>query len=298
MTGEYGVLSGAEALAVPTRLGQKMIVKDSKGSNLIWESLDHQGETWFSATISLYDFKALKTSDEIIADKLKGFLKNACRLNSEFLSKWNGFKVETQLEFDRNWGLGSSSSLLYMIAEWADVNGIMLALKATNGSGYDVACAGADGPIVYISNDEQISYTGVDFYPSFADQLYFIHLGNKVRSEDQVKYYIRTCKNKDAFAKAQTELTHQFIECKSLSKFDELIEAHENLVSESLKLTKVKDEHFKDYWGSIKSLGAWGGDLVMATSSKSEQETKSYFEAKGYSCMPYQELVLEEELVS
>ncbi len=293
------MLSGAEALAIPTRLGQKMIVKDTKGSNLIWESLDHNGETWFSATISLYDFKALKTSDLIIAENLQGILKNACRLNSEFLSKWNGFKVETQLEFDRAWGLGSSSTLMYNIAEWAGINGIMLALKATNGSGYDVACSGADGPIIYISNDERISYTPVDFYPNFADKLYFVHLGEKVKSEDQVKYYFRTCKKKDAFAEAQSKITQKVISNTSLSGFESLMEEHEDLVSEHLKLPKIKDERFSDYWGIVKSLGAWGGDMILVSSDRSEEETKTYFKAHDCSTViPYESLVLEEALVS
>ncbi len=276
-----------------------MMVKDTKGSNLIWESLDHNGETWFSATISLYDFKALKTSDEIIASKLYKILKNACRLNSEFLSKWNGFKVETQLEFDRSWGLGSSSTLIYALSQWADINPIMLTLNATNGSGYDAACAGADGPILYISNDETISYSPVDFDPSFKDRLYFIHLGNKQSSEEQVKHYIRHCKDKKGLVKAQTEITHNMLKATSLKSFENLINEHEDLVSQLVKLDKVKDLHFSDFWGSVKSLGSWGGDFVLATSDRSEEETKAYFSSKGYDTfIPYEELVFSEVLVS
>ena len=284
---------------MPTRLGQKMMVKDTKGSNLIWESLDQNGETWFSATISLYDFKALKTSDEIIASKLYKILKNACRLNSEFLSKWNGFKVETQLEFDRDWGLGSSSTLIYALSEWAGINPIMLTLKATNGSGYDAACAGADGPILYISNDETISYSPVDFDPSFKNRLFFVHLGNKQNSEDQVKHYIRQCKDKKGLAKAQTELTQSMLKATSLKSFEGLLNEHEDLVSSLVKLDKVKDLHFSDFWGSVKSLGSWGGDFVLATSDRTEDETKAYFSSKGYETfIPYEEMVYSEVLVS
>ena len=44
----------------------------------------------------------------------------------------------------------------------------------------------------------------------------------------------------------------------------------------------VKNKIFPDFWGAIKSLGAWGGDFVLATSSKDEATTKDYFNSKGY----------------
>jgi len=32
----------------------------------------------------------------------------------------------------------------------------------------------------------------------------------------------------------------------------------------------------------MKSLGAWGGDFVLATSQASEEETRKYFGQKGF----------------
>ena len=103
-----------------------MTVKNSRGSDLIWECEDKDGNSWFNSHISLYDFSAINTTDQDISDNLKKILKNAVRLNSEFLSKWNGFKVITKLEFPRDWGLGSSSSLYSLIGDWADINSLML----------------------------------------------------------------------------------------------------------------------------------------------------------------------------
>jgi len=48
-----------------------------------------------------------------------------------------------------------------------------------------------------------------------------------------------------------------------------------------LKLV-YKSQHFSDYWGSVKSLGAWGGDVVLATSEASDAETRNYFTQKGF----------------
>ena len=177
LTGEYAVLDGALALALPTKKGQKMTVKAHRGTDLVWQSYDHEGKVWFESEISIYDFSAVKTTDQAVSDKLKKYLKNAVRLNCEFLDKWNAYKIETFLEFPRDWGLGSSSTLIHLIAEWAEIMPLELYLKCENGSGYDVACAGAKGPIEFINSPEEVSYTPVDFKHSFAELLIFVHLG-------------------------------------------------------------------------------------------------------------------------
>ena len=66
--------------------------------------------------------------------------------------------MEMDLKLKHNWnflwigGLGSSSTLIYCVAEWAEVNPLMLYFKIDDGSGYDVACAFADGPITYLNS--------------------------------------------------------------------------------------------------------------------------------------------------
>ena len=67
-----------------------------------------------------------------------------------------------------------------------------------------------------------------------------------------------------------------------IKDFRILIEEHESIISRELQLAKVKNERFKDFNGSIKSLGAWGGDFCMVVSEMSPTETKNYFLNKGY----------------
>jgi hypothetical protein len=46
---------------------------------------------------------------------------------------------------------------------------------------------------------------------------------------------------------------------------------------------------FKDYPNTIKSLGAWGGDFVLATGNNSDMD---YFKNKGYNTIiPFQEMI-------
>jgi len=56
----------------------------------------------------------------------------------------------------------------------------------------------------------------------------------------------------------------------------------------------VREARFADYWGELKSLGAWGGDFVLATSTRDPQETRDYFRARGLdTVIPYGELICQ-----
>lgn len=270
-----------------------MVVKRTTSSDLLWESLDMKGKKWFESTISLFDFSAISTTNQETSDYLQKLLKNAVRLNSEFLSQWNGFKIETQLEFPLDWGLGSSSTLTFLVAEWAEVNPLLLYFKNEDGSGYDVACAFADGPVEYINSPDEVSYTEVDFNPKFKDNLFFVHLGKKQSTAQGIKDYLKAVKNKAALVKSITKITEEIRSVSSISDFEALLLKHEDLISSHTGFSKVKDKHFSDYSGVVKSLGAWGGDFVLATSDKGEEATKEYFTSKGYTTvLKYKDIIL------
>ena len=298
LTSEYAVLDGALALAIPTKYGQTMKVKSTRKSDLYWKSYDINGDEWFSAQISIMDFSSVKTTDEKKSAYLQKLLKGAVRLNSEFLSKWNGFDVKTTLEFNKDWGLGSSSTLTYLVAQWADVNPLLLHFNVSNGSGYDVACAGSEDPITYQLDGDTINYTPIDYMPAFSDKLFFVFLNKKQSSEDAIKYYLDNAKKKKTMAKKLTKITESIISCSSLSKFITLITEHESVVAEHLGLTPIKESSFADFNGGIKSLGAWGGDFIMAATNDGADYAQSYFSKKGYdTIIPYNDMVFAEQLV-
>ncbi len=298
MTSEYGVLDGALALAIPTIYGQKMTTKQTRKSDLHWFAYDMDGNEWFKAQISLMDFSPVKTTDDEKALYLQKLLKGAVRLNSEFLSKWNGFDVKTYLEFPKDWGLGSSSTLIYLVAQWADVNPLLLHFQVSEGSGYDAASAGADLPITYQMIDDTINYTEIEFRPVFGEHLYFVSLNQKQSSPDAVKHYLKNTKGRKSLAKEQTEITQAILKCNSLNKFIDLIDRHEQLVSDHVGLERVKDKYFSDFDGGIKSLGAWGGDFVLVACKGGLTSMKTYFSNKGYdTVIPYREMIYREKVV-
>ncbi len=293
LTGEYAVLDGADSLALPTKYGQKMDVKKVAGSDLVWIAKDMHGETWFKSKISLYDFSAIDTTNEKTSALLQKLLKNAVRLNPEFLDKWNGFKVTTHLEFDRTWGLGSSSTLIHLIGQWADVQPLSLFFKCMDGSGYDVACAGVETPIVYYNDADEIGYTPVSFSPKFKDNLYFVYLNQKQSTEEGIVSYMKKAKGRKTLAKNITKITDSLVENKSFDTFCSLIEEHEALIHESTGFPMLKKSTFPNFPGSVKSLGAWGGDFCLAACKSDSSVVKEYFSNRGYNTvLPFDSMIL------
>jgi mevalonate kinase len=259
-----------------------MLIRNARGSDLIWEALDENGEVWFDAQISLYDFSAIKTSDEDIAKKLQKILKSAVRLNSEFLSTWSGFKVETQLEFPLNWGAGSSSSLISMIADWAYINPFHLHFAISDGSGYDIAAAKANAPIMYQVKDDEIHYSEFDFNANYTKNLYFVHLGIKQNTEKEIKQNgHKFAKKPDAIDRI-SEISKIISTNKSFVKFSDLIAEHEELVASAIDKKPIQEERFKNFNGKIKSLGAWGGDFILAATNEGEEYVNKYFKKNGH----------------
>jgi len=168
ISGEYLILEGAIGLAVPTVQGQDLVVEETDTGRLQWESVDENEKTWFTAEFDLEDFELLSHSgDKSVGEQLQRILRTARKMNSRFLIASEGCQVRTALEFSRNWGLGSSSTLVNNIAKWADRNPFRLLFDSFGGSGYDIACANSEKPIFYRLEGKQPKAYQVDFDPPF-----------------------------------------------------------------------------------------------------------------------------------
>lgn len=291
LSGEYFVLDGALALAVPTKQGQSLIVEEQESfAHISWESLDAEGNTWFKALFSARDLDLISTSDDAMARRLQQILEAAQRQNPSFLPY--GAIIKTELEFPREWGLGTSSTLLYTIAEWANIDAYQLLFETFGGSGYDLACAGADSAIFYRLDDKKPVFHNFPFQPIFIDNLYFVYLDKKQNSREGIAHYRKKVKDAPELVQKISALTEKMSRASNLSEFEAILKTHETIVSETLEMKRAKDLYFSDYWGEVKSLGAWGGDFVLVTSEKSQKETTTYFAEKGFEiCLPFSNLV-------
>lgn len=291
ISGEYLVLDKAIALALPSKYGQTLEVLPFNKNQIDWSSYSIENKEWFSVSFDVESLTILNSTNTKIATTLQDILSVAKHLNPSFLIGDKGFKVKTKLTFPNEWGLGTSSTLIHNIALWANINPFELLEKSFGGSGYDIACAANHKPITYQRNGVDPNIKVVDFNPPFTDDLHFVYLNIKQDSKEGIKMYRSLNIDKTSYFKQINHITQQMIQADTLQKFEELVEDHELLVRDLIGLTPVKQRLFKDYEGSIKSLGAWGGDFVLVTGKTND--VKKYFESKGFlTILSYQEMIL------
>lgn len=292
LTGEYVVLDGAKALAIPTKFGQSLCIEKHNDSTIIWKSYDEKNTIWFETVFTLEDDKIrlLNKMPNSLENSLLIILTSAKKINPSFLNKAKGYLIITKLNFPKDWGLGTSSTLINNIAQWANVNAFELSNLTFGGSGYDIAAAQHNTPILYSNKSVLPFIEGINLSWNFKDSLFFVYLNKKQNSRDAITHY-RQQKNAvlECVSKIN-EITQQLISCTTLSEFNQLVQLHEQYISEIIKQKTVKEKLFDDYQGAIKSLGAWGGDFILATGDEFDKE---YFRKKGYSTLlSFHEMIL------
>ncbi|HBB90703.1 MAG: hypothetical protein A2X22_01820 [Bacteroidetes bacterium GWF2_49_14] len=284
MTGEYVVLHGATALAIPLKKGQAMEIEFTPEDDMLinWTASDSE-EIWFEAKLTVKaGFTLLESTDQAIADRLV-FLLNAARsLNPEFLSETGTYNCDCRVMFERHWGWGTSSTLISNIAWWADVDPYELNKMVAKGSGYDIACARAESALLFRLTEEGPDVMPVEFYPWFHHHLLFVYLGRKQDTNIEIDAFLR--KNPEFIPSMEeiSEISEMLYQTRDLDEFIEGISRHEDLMGALLCRPPLKADLFPDFDGTIKSLGAWGGDFAMAVSNDSERMMREFFTEKGY----------------
>jgi mevalonate kinase len=293
ITGEYLVLDGAKAFALPTKFGQKLIVEQGTDQEIKWSSFDADGSIWLQETLSFEDVLKEKSpvQPESVKNTLIEILRQGYLLNPNFINKSQGFQIRTELSFPRNWGLGTSSTLINNIAQWLEVDAFVLLNNSFGGSGYDIACAQNDCPILYHLENGQPVVEKVKFAPDFAENLYFVYLDKKQSSKASIVSYYNNkneALNEDIIA--NNKITAAVLSAKTLAEFALALEKHEAEMSIILEMQTIKESIFPDFNGIIKSLGAWGGDFVLAISKENPAE---YFKERGFhTIVPYADMIL------
>ena len=231
----------------------------------------------------------MSKNSEGIKNTLIEILHQSYIQNPDFLNK-EGYEIETHLTFPRIWGLGTSSTLINNIGQWLQIDAFELLTKSFGGSGYDVACAQTNMPIIYQLENEIPHFKGVHFNPQFKENIHFVYLNQKQSSKSAISNYMTQRHKTGKIIPKINTITYQAIDCKDGKDFAKLMELHEIMMSDVLETKTVKEKLFPDFKGVIKSLGAWGGDFVMVLS---KDNPKAYFTEKGYpTVLAYEEMVL------
>ena len=279
LTSEYLVLDGSMSIALPSKLTQELNVEKIDSDYLHWISYDQNKNIW-------YEEKFIKKGETIsylgkknnISERLIR-LFNHIHLHKD-VQNTIGKKFTSRINFNRNWGLGTSSTLVNNLAKWANINPYDLLFSTFNGSGYDVACCDINSPILYRNKNKLIKVEEIKFNPSFKNNLFLIYLGKKQNTQDAIFYYNKIKSDKNLAINSINDLTKKIIKCDNLSTFEQLIENHENIISKIINIDPIQKSTFKNYdKGVIKSLGSWGGDFILVSGEKKDL---NYFIKKGY----------------
>lgn len=278
--GEYVVLNGAKCLAFPLKFGQTLEIEPA--SELLWESFA-KDVRWFYVRMN-EDLEIVETNRQEVALILSDLLRIIQRERPE-LHLHHHFKALAN--FNLGWGLGSSSTLISLLSQWSGVSSDLLLNASFGGSGYDVACARANQPIVYVKGG---TTENVILSNRITEKMLFVYLGNKQNSREEIKRY-KKAEVTAAHVQEMNELIEKALEAKDIETFEEQLNKSEALIAPLIGHEKLKDRFFADYLYSVKSLGAWGGDFFLAT-VRDMETAKSYFRSKGYTTLfHYNELI-------
>ena len=164
------------------------------------------------------------------------------------------------------------------LALWAEIDPFRLNEKMLGGSGYDIAVAKEASALLYRKGLDIREIEKTDYSPMFKDELLFVHLNQKQNSREGIRLY--QSKNKsEELIKEFSDLTEKIFRCQDLEDFSELMNFHEEKLSDFLGLETVKKTCFPNCPVFVKSLGAWGGDFVM---SRKFQGYEEFFHGHGF----------------
>lgn len=284
LTGEYFVLHGARALALPVNKGQQMQVEEISNTAeaaINWQAKKPSGD-WFYAQFSLPELNIIKTDDLPKASKLQLILLTLQQLNPTVFAANTSYKFTTLLEFEPEWGFGSSSSLLVNLSRWAKVNPYTLLNFSIGGSGYDIACGQSKSPLIYHLTGLLPHQKPIAFRPPFAEKLYFVYQEKKQDSAKAVHAFRAKNNEKDLSEQVKriSEITQQVSETTDFEHFCSLMREHEKIVSTHIGIEPIQ-QRYPDFEGQLKSLGAWGGDFLLAATHWPETAVRKYFSDKG-----------------
>ena len=279
------VLRGTRCLSVPLKVNQTLHVSPSSDKKILWESINEEGDVWFSAQFS-NNLEIIETSDTHKAIVIQKILRLIENLQPQHSIGGNQFKLN--LEFNKQYGFGSSSTLISLMSQWSGVDPYYLLENTFGGSGFDVATATARQPIIYsVKNRVEKTFQLPQIITS---HLLFVYLGEKQISSKEIALFKSKVTTLQQIER-MNGIVDQAVQCKQIDDWERLMEESEALLSSILGIETVKAQYFSDYPYAIKSMGAWGGDFIMAT-CRDLHKAKEYFYSKGKTpVFTYDELV-------
>lgn len=306
LCGEYAVTIGVEALAVPVQLGQWMYVWEFNsplgGDRLIWEAKEKDGSTWLNEHFSLpllSDFVESSVSDELEGQLLRNTDRNVIKkmlglVASDFWKAGKSYRIETQLEFNRNSGLGSSSTMISNFARYTGLDAQWLQQQVFGGSGYDVAVAEVGKGLVFWKQNDEAHWGPWSLSTQLTENWQVVFLGQKQNSRDslsQVKIRLQEIQNDNFLLHQLQQILAAVKMASEVPMLEAGLEMWQAVLSMGLGLeTPYQHFGFQPIKGGVcKWLGAWGGDMLLVNAVFAEKQREAL---SVYPSVSWNELVL------
>jgi mevalonate kinase len=300
LCGEYAVTIGIEALALPVSMGQWMYVWEfdspGGGDRLIWEAKEKDGSTWLNESFALpLEAMEVETENTSERDRSRGVLHSMFSMVAEgFWKTGKSYRIETQLEFDRSSGLGSSSTMVANFARYAGLDAQKVQQKVLGGSGYDVAVAELGKGLVFWKNADVTNWDAWRLSPELTSKWKIVFLGKKQNSRNalaDVKVKLMEMKNDDFLMHQLQQVCAAVKMAKQVPMLEAGLEMWQAILAMSLGLeTPYQHFAFQPVKGGLcKWLGAWGGDMLLINDVFEEKERNAL---KKYQIVDWNQWVL------
>ncbi len=270
LCGEYAVTIGVEALAVPSVLGQWMYVWEFDspvgGDRLIWEAKEKDGSTWLNDSFALP--LEMDQDQSEVREERKLLLNLLSMADATIWKSGRSYRIETQLEFDRSSGLGSSSTLISNFSRFAGLDSQKVQQALLGGSGYDVAVADLGKGLVFWKSQDMAHWGPWELSALLTQNWKVVFLGEKQNSRDalnNVKLRLQEVQQDDFLFHQLQQVCAAVKMANQVPMLEAGLEMWQAILSMSLGL-KTPYQHFGFQpvkGGLCKWLGAWGGDMLL-----------------------------------
>lgn len=270
LIGEYAVTKGVEALTLPVLAGQWMHVwaVPAKGvAKLTWQSKELDGSVWFECKIDTDIMHVTESTDDGIAKTLIRILREI-HLQKPGLFDGRMLRIENECEFNRDFGLGSSSSLIGNLSKWSGVDGQLLQRTGFGGSGYDTAVALVGKPLIYWLEGIEPNWSSWKLSQDMTATWFLAFPGQKQNSRkslEGVSVKLEALAQDTMLLQQLNTIVAAVKNPRSLPLMEAMIEMWQALLSQSLDLPRAWEslEITPIPGGLCKWLGAWGGDVLL-----------------------------------
>jgi mevalonate kinase len=285
LVGEYTVTKGFEGLAVPVKSGQWMDVWefDSPGNaedRFIFNALDSRGASWFSESFDISNLKSNSLETNAVKSNVadENFENNESHLSKllalvpeSFWKSGKSYRFETRLEFERSSGLGSSSTFVQLMSNYFKLDPFQVQDLVFGGSGYDVAIAAVQKPLIYWRNEQGVHFRQWKLNSELTKDWKVVFLGNKVNSRtstSQVSDMLEDLSNDENYRMQIQKIIEIVRDAQELMALETGIEMYQMFLSQLLGMvTPYTYFGVKPLpRGVCKWLGAWGGDMLLVNS--------------------------------